>query len=142
LHAGERKAVTAEALMRSRYAAFSLGEADYLIETWHPDKRGGLDRRSLEGDNARMRWVGLTILDVVKGGPGDDTGIVEFEASYKTPTTSGVMRERSRFVREDGAWVDVDGETSEQERPLARAQGRNEPCRCGSGKKAKRCCGA
>lgn len=127
--------------MRSRYAAFSLGEVDYLITTWHPDKRGGLDRRSLAADPNALRWVGLTILDVVAGGSGDDTGIVEFEASYTTPSSSGVLHERSRFVRVDGAWRYVDGATSERERPAPRAQGRNELCACGSGKKVKRCCG-
>lgn len=127
--------------MRSRYAAFSLGEVDYLITTWHPDKRGGLDRRSLAADPNALRWVGLKILDVVAGGPGDDTGIVEFEASYTTPSSSGVLHERSRFERVDGAWRYVDGATSERERPAPRAQGRNELCACGSGKKVKRCCG-
>jgi SEC-C motif-containing protein len=145
--------------MRSRYAAFSLGEVDYLIKTWHPDKRGGLDRRSLAAEPNALRWDGLEILDVVAGALGDDTGIVEFEASYTTPTSSGVLHERSRFVRVDGAWCYVDGATSEREQPkgphkgpegpeplrgplpVPRAQGRNELCACGSGKKVKRCCG-
>ena len=36
LHNGERHAETAEELMRSRYAAYALGNADYLFRTWHP----------------------------------------------------------------------------------------------------------
>lgn len=127
--------------MRSRYAAFSLGEVDYLITTWHPDKRGELDRRSLAANPDALRWVGLAILDVVAGAPGDETGIVEFEARYATPTSTGVLHERSRFVRVDGHWCYVDGATSEREQPSPHAQGRNELCACGSGKKVKRCCG-
>ncbi|MDQ6967588.1 MAG: YchJ family metal-binding protein, partial [Mariprofundaceae bacterium] len=30
-------ASTAEQLMRSRYSAFVLGDAEYLLKTWHPD---------------------------------------------------------------------------------------------------------
>jgi SEC-C motif-containing protein len=141
LHRGERKAETAEALMRSRYAAFSRGEVDYLIRTWHPDKQGEQDKRSLEATCRELRWAELEILDVVNGAPTDDTGIVEFEARYATGTSSGVLRERSNFQRIEGAWYYVDGVTSDREGPKARAQGRNEPCACGSGKKFKRCCG-
>ena len=32
-------APTAEALMRSRYSAFALGLAPYLLRTWHPSTR-------------------------------------------------------------------------------------------------------
>lgn len=32
-------APTAEALMRSRYSAFAVGDADYLRATWHPSTR-------------------------------------------------------------------------------------------------------
>lgn len=134
LHRGERQAATAEELMRSRYAAFARGEVDYLIATWHPEKRDGLDPRSLA--ESGLRWVGLTILDAVDGGPEDDRGVVEFEARYQAGATTGVMRERSRFVRIAGAWYYLD-----EAPPRPSTQGRNEPCACGSGKKFKRCCG-
>ncbi|MNS11057.1 hypothetical protein D3C72_425880 [compost metagenome] len=141
LHRGERTAATAEELMRSRYAAFSRGEVDYLLRTWHPDTRGEQDRRSLEATCRELRWTGLTILDTVAGSPTDETGIVEFEARYATGATTGALRERSRFSKVDGAWVYIDGATEDREQPKARAQGRNELCGCGSGKKFKRCCG-
>lgn len=128
--------------MRSRYAAFSRGEVDYLLRTWHPSKRGEQDRRSLEATTRELRWTGLTVLDVVAGSPTDETGIVEFEARYATGATTGALRERSRFARADGAWTYLDGQTEDHERPTSRPQGRNEACACGSGKKFKRCCGA
>ena len=37
-HAGT-PAPTAEALMRSRYSAFAVGDAGYLLRTWHPSRR-------------------------------------------------------------------------------------------------------
>jgi SEC-C motif-containing protein len=39
LHDGEAPAPTAMALMRSRYCAFALGRAGYLLDTWHPSTR-------------------------------------------------------------------------------------------------------
>src|SRR5262249_12900002 len=38
LHAGT-PAPTAESLMRSRYSAFAVGDAGYLLRTWHPSAR-------------------------------------------------------------------------------------------------------
>ena len=39
LHAGSTAAATAEQLMRSRYSAFAVGDAAYLLATWHPSTR-------------------------------------------------------------------------------------------------------
>ncbi|GAA1833052.1 YchJ family protein [Pseudonocardia ailaonensis] len=97
-HAGE-PAPTAEALMRSRYAAFVLGDVAHLRRSWHPRTRPR--RLDLDGGPA---WTGLEILDRVDGGPDDDEGIVEFRAHH----TGGVLHERSRFVRENGAWLYVE----------------------------------
>jgi SEC-C motif-containing protein len=140
LHRGEARAATAEALMRSRYAAYSLGEVDYLVATLHPSKRAALDRAGLAESAARTRWTGLAILSTEAGKPDDDAGIVEFEARYEAGPDAGVMHERSRFVREGGAWYYVDGDVSEGESAPA-GPTRSAPCPCGSGKKFKRCCG-
>lgn len=104
LHAGKRAAATAEELMRSRYAAFHQGKADYLIQTLHPDKRAGVSRKELAKRD--VKWTGLTILGTQGGSMFETTGEVTFEARYQ----GGVMRERSRFVRHEGRWVYVDGE--------------------------------
>ena len=37
-------------------------------------------------------------------------GEVHFRASFRGPTGSGLLEERSRFVRSDGLWVYLDGE--------------------------------
>ena len=36
-----RARATAEPLMRSRYSAFAVGDAAYLLRTWHPSDRPG-----------------------------------------------------------------------------------------------------
>lgn len=98
--------VTAEELMRSRFAAFRSGDVAWLQRTWHASTRpADLDL----ADNPR--WRGLQIVDTVAGGPGDETGIVEFRATYLSDEGGvGVLHERSRFVREGGRWFYVDGD--------------------------------
>ena len=91
---------TAESLMRSRFAAFRTGDAAWLLASWHPSTRPeALDLSS------NPIWRGLQILDTVAGGPTDDTGIVEFRATFLRPGGGvDVQHERSSFVREDGRW--------------------------------------
>lgn len=95
-------APTAEALMRSRYAAFALGLADYLLESWHPSTRP--DRLDLD---ASIQWRRLDVLRVQAGGPFDDAGVVEFEARYRSAEERGTQHEVSSFVREGGRWFYV-----------------------------------
>jgi SEC-C motif-containing protein len=91
-------ALTAEALMRSRFSAFALGLPTYLLETWHASTRP----RSLELDGD-IQWYRLDILSRSSGTPHDATGSVEFEAFYRG-VHSGSQRERSSFVKERGRW--------------------------------------
>ncbi|RUP37281.1 MAG: preprotein translocase [Gordonia sp. (in: high G+C Gram-positive bacteria)] len=95
--------------MRSRFAAFRDGDAQWLLDTWHPSTRPeSVDLH----DNPR--WRGLQIIDTQDGGVGDDTGVVEFRATYLDGDGNlGVLHERSRFVREDGRWFYVDGVISD-----------------------------
>ena len=101
-------APTAEALMRSRYTAFVVGDEDYLFRTWHPSTRP-------EGPycHSGTQWTGLTIHETVGGGEDDETGLVEFTASYRTGDGHGgvvadALSERSRFTRRAGRWLYLD----------------------------------
>jgi SEC-C motif-containing protein len=98
-HRGHAPA-TAEALMRSRYAAYVRDDAAYVLRSWHPNTRPA----DVEPD-PNLRWVGLDVLQTSGGGMFDAEGIVEFRAHYRDRGKPGDMRERSRFVRHDGAWV-------------------------------------
>ena len=95
LHRGEATAPTAERLMRSRYSAFAVGDAAYLLATWHSTTRP----RRLRLDPER-RWTGLRVLGTTGGGLLDPSGTVRFRASYE----GGAQEEDSAFAREDGAW--------------------------------------
>ncbi|PPK65389.1 YchJ family protein [Actinokineospora auranticolor] len=105
-HAGT-PAPTAEALMRSRYAAFALGDVDYLLRTWHPTTRP----ETLTLDPAQ-RWTSLTIVTTTGGGFLHTKGTVEFTAHYTHEGRPGTLHEVSRFVRESGRWLYVTGEVS------------------------------
>lgn len=93
--------------MRSRFTAFALGLGDYLLTSWHPSTRPA----TLELDPGVV-WRRLQIVDTVAGGPDDAEGVVEFRASYRDAGGSGLLHERSRFVRHEGRWVYLDGATS------------------------------
>ena len=90
--------------MRSRFTAFAVGDARYLLATWHPTTRPA----SLHLDPG-IQWRRLEILDVTAGGEGDDEGTVEFIAHFwNDPLRErGQMREKSAFVRESGHWFYV-----------------------------------
>lgn len=102
-----RPAPTAEALMRSRFTAFAVGDATYLRATWHASTRP----RTLDLDEG-VAWRSLEIRSTGAGGPFDDAGVVEFVARYRDGGVRGALHETSRFVREAGRWLYVDGMTS------------------------------
>lgn len=105
-HAGPAhlQAPDAEALMRSRYTAFVLGLTDYLLATWHPRTRPA----TLEPSEPGLKWLGL---EVRRHRAADaDHAEVEFVARSKLGGRAHRLHETSRFVREDGRWLYVDGD--------------------------------
>lgn len=101
---GSSRAWTAEALMRSRYTAFALEDTNYLWRTWHPSTR---PRSVLPSGN---QWLSLRILDTVDGNPGDATGVVAFEATYKDGFRTRVQHERSLFEYRANRWMYLNAE--------------------------------
>lgn len=98
-HSGAADAPTAEQLMRSRYSAFAVGDAGYLLRTWHPDTRPAV----LELD-VDMEWRRLDILSTSRGGPLDTEGIVEFKAWFRQAGERGSLHETSSFRRINRRW--------------------------------------
>jgi SEC-C motif-containing protein len=91
-------APTAELLMRSRYAAFAVGDAGYLRATWDPRTRP----RRTDLDPGE-RWTGLEVLGRTGGGLVDATGTVTFRAHHR----GGVVAGHSAFRRTGGRWLYV-----------------------------------
>lgn len=134
LLAGRLAAASALELMRSRYTAYVLRDVDYILRTWHPSTRPAhLDPHTM------VAWNGLQI--IVAAAEETDRATVEFKARTNAAGKMLLLHEKSRFVRENGQWLYVDGEVSEAVDQAADKPGRNSPCPCGSGRKFKKCCG-
>tara|TARA_R110002020_G_scaffold36134_10_gene108643 strand:- start:2011 stop:2484 length:474 start_codon:yes stop_codon:yes gene_type:complete len=138
-HAGEA-APTAEALMRSRYAAYALGRLDYIEATSAGPARLAFNRAEAEVSLLGTQWLGLEIVSMRKGRAGDSNGTVGFIARYRHKGVEAALAETSEFRRIDGSWFYWD-RLPEASVPRAKQPGRNDPCPCGSGKKFKACCG-
>lgn len=103
---------TAVQLMRSRFTAYALGRVDYLITTTAEAKRAEIDREDLARYCASISCVSLKIVTTEQGGAGDEAGVVKFHASLSSGGKRHLHIERSTFVREEGAWRYVDGESN------------------------------
>ena len=72
LHDGTATAATAEQLMRSRYSAFAVGDAGYLLTTWHPghpsDEPAPRRPRALDRTRRarRRRWTRFSLEGAVE----------------------------------------------------------------------------
>lgn len=93
----------AEALMRSRYTAFVLEDAPYLLVTWDAAHRPA----SLSFEPG-LKWLGLEVRAhrVVDA----DHAEVEFVARSRLGGRAHRLHERSRFRRVQGRWFYVDGD--------------------------------
>ena len=92
--------------MRSRYSAYALGLADYLLATWHPTTRPV----AFDADPPGLRWIGL---DLLSHHPQDaDHATVEFVARHKLGGRAQRLHELSRFERIDGRWYYRDGDVA------------------------------
>ncbi len=110
-HRGLREPPDPTALMRSRYAAFALGEAEYLLRTLdaaHVDR--ALPRaellRSLRGTRERLRYPSLVILDSRRTEGG---GEVLFAAGVVERGKDQSFVELSDFAHDGAGWRYVSG---------------------------------
>lgn len=103
---GEAIATSAEQLMRSRYTAYVMHHAAYLLNSWHPSTRP--QHLELEQDPP-TNWLGLKIISTESGNAGDTEGWVEFVARYKIHGKAHRLHEKSRFIHEEGRWYYLDG---------------------------------
>lgn len=97
--------LTAETLMRSRYSAFALRNADYLQATWDKSTRP----KTLDLSHDATIWQQLLIINTHKGGIHDSKGKVEFKASGVVAGEPFMMHELSRFIKRQQRWFYVDG---------------------------------
>lgn len=135
---GGQNAATPEALMRSRYTAYSVQSFDYIEKTMKEVAAEDFDQVSALEWSAQVKWLGLAIVSTKIE---KELGFVEFIANYQVDNKKCTMHELSKFKKIEGVWYYVDGKIL-NDPPTATAKiGRNDVCPCGSNKKYKKCCG-
>lgn len=98
--------------MRSRYSAFALGLADYIMATTHPNNPDYTEdkehwRESILSFSNTTRFLGLKIIEFIDG---DVEAFVTFEATLD----GGILKEKSRFLKIEGKWLYESGEFFER----------------------------
>ena len=134
IHLGNQVASTPEQLMRSRYSAYFYALGQYIHDTHHQDYRGNTSPEEFTQSAESTQWCHL---EVVQSSQQDSSGVVEFKASFIDKDKLHTLHEVSNFVFENDYWLYTDGQFQPK---TSQKINRNQPCPCGSGLKAKRCC--
>lgn len=139
LYINGEPAPDAQALMRSRYTAYVVGALDHVAATHAPEVREDFNRAEAERLARVCQFQYLDIRKVVENG---DSAQIDFVIRFRRDNKDMMQVELAEFRRENGHWLYAGGKLSSQvsQRTVTRV-GRNDPCPCGSGKKAKKCCG-
>ena len=102
----------AETLMRSRYSAYALGLADYIIKTTHPDhpqfnKKTWEWREDILSFSRATEFIDLEILAFENQDP---LAYVTFTALLKQQGKDVSYTEKSLFEKKDDLWMYKDAE--------------------------------
>lgn len=122
---GNKTPATSEALMRSRYTAYTQANISYIENTMREKAASHFDPASAKQWAESVDWQGLVVITT-------KANQVTFIAKFIDQDKPQVIFECSEFKKLNGRWFYVDGFTPKVSR--------NEQCPCSSGKKAKRCC--
>ncbi|SEQ04981.1 YchJ family protein [Flavobacterium urocaniciphilum] len=99
----EGNAPTAEKLMRSRYTAYTIGDAEYLYNTTHVSQRKYANKSDILAWSKQNTWVKLEIIHVAEN-------TVEFKAFYFDQLGKPQEHhEKSTFIKFQEHWYYVDG---------------------------------
>ncbi|WP_339889416.1 YchJ family metal-binding protein [uncultured Flavobacterium sp.] len=94
---------TPEQVMRSRYSAYVLHDADYLVATTHISERKYYSKADILEWSKTNTWLKLEVVEAYDN-------IVEFKAYYlDEKQLAQVHHERSTFKQEGNVWYYVDG---------------------------------
>lgn len=94
---------TPEQLMRSRYSAYVLHHADYLMKTTHISQRKHYSKSEILNWSKNNTWIKLDVLKTF-------ANVVEFKAFYLDQQLQAkTHHEKSTFKKENETWFYVDG---------------------------------
>lgn len=122
-HEGKALPPTAEALMRSRYSAYATKNVQYIVDTTHKGlnelylKDEGVSlRKDAAATAEKLNWERLAVQNTED--VSETEAFVTFQVYFKVRKQQGsraqgfhvqTFVEKSRFLREDGRWLYVDG---------------------------------
>lgn len=100
--------------MKSRYSAYVVGDAKYIIKTTHQEnieytQDTNTWAASIKEFSQNSEFMGLSILDFIEG---DGVSFVTFNALLKQNAQDASFIEKSRFEKVDGMWLYHSGEIS------------------------------
>ena len=137
--ADEKTPSTAEALMRSRFSAYTQGHMDYIKKTMRDKAAIGFNEAEALRWSKRVAWIKLDVTHVLQE---RETASVEFIATFVDGQYLKSIHERSAFVYDNNHWYYVDGS---QISPVSGVKKqvitRNSRCPCGGIGKFKNCHG-
>ena len=91
-------------LMKSRYSAYAVGDVNYIKKTTHENSPYFLDKKEdIEKFCKNEEFLGLEIVEFVDG---EKEAFVTFNAKLR----SGELKEKSKFLKENGVWFYLSGE--------------------------------
>jgi SEC-C motif-containing protein len=158
----EQQVQTAEQLMRSRFSAYAIGNAQYIYDTYAKSSQTSQSVNDIEDWSKSCIWVALTIYPTIDEVTNSTEAFVEFSAFYITQNTLCELREKSRFILEDATTEQLDSALNAPLKQWRYIDGdiiahnelstikRNSLCPCNQyssswqikkGKKFKHCCG-
>lgn len=135
---GKQNPDSPEALMRSRYTAYTMANIDYIKETMRGKALIGFQELESKRWAKRVHWIKLDVINSTIETPSK--GYVEFEASFVDGSRLKSIHEKSEFICEEGRWYYIDGmhlSTTHPDKMISR----NTNCPCGSQRKFKNCHG-
>ncbi|OJF68348.1 zinc chelation protein SecC [Alteromonas sp. V450] len=138
---GDKRPISAEQLMRSRFAAYATAHYQYVLNTYIKEKQRALSVKDLAQGAEGARWFALKVHNSeIAPTPRDKTNmaVVEFTAYYFENKSVFQLHETSSFIVEEDEWRYRDGVLHDDCGKIK--YGRNLPCVCGSNKKFKQCC--
>lgn len=106
--AGKKMPLTPEALMRSRYTAFTQKNIDYIARTMKGEAISHFNPNETLAWMGSIQWQGLEVLEA-KLHPGKNKGTVEFVAHYEQNGKQMRLHEKSKFRRDKGIWYYTGG---------------------------------
>lgn len=137
IHLEKLKVQTPEQLMRSRYSAYVLNNANYIYDTYAKAYQKQQSFHEIKIWAQETTWLNLKII-TANDYKNTNNPTVAFEAIYKKDNTFYKMKETSNFIKENNLWRYTDGNNLYfEELPPPK---RNDNCVCLSGKKYKKCC--